>query len=246
MKSIYIIFGLLFVGFSCFAQEQVKSQEDIKLYYRSSYTFGLVLHTEGLGASFKYQQHSSFKDKRFFQYELLGLNHPKQQKIFNAFDDNAKGFFYSKINALTSMRFGFGNQHAVAAKELKKGVQVAYVYSGGVNLGFLRPIYLQVYDVDGNNQIVTRRYDPEVHTLGTIYGRASFVNGLSEMSIVPGIFAKFGLNFEYSPYDEKLKSIEAGIAFDLFYKEVPIMYNTYNNQYWVTFYLMFEIGKKIE
>jgi hypothetical protein len=100
--------------------------------------------------------------------------------------------------------------------------------------------------VDGNNQIVTRRYDPEVHTLGTIYGRASFVNGLSEMSIVPGIFAKFGLNFEYSPYDEKLKSIEAGIAFDLFYKEVPLMYNTYNNQYWVTFYLMFEIGKKIE
>jgi len=73
-----------------------------------------------------------------------------------------------------------------------------------------------------------------------------FVNGISEIELVPGIFGKFGLNFEYSPYDNKLKALEVGVAVDLFYKEVPLMYSSYNNQYWVTFYLMFEFGKKIE
>ena len=73
-----------------------------------------------------------------------------------------------------------------------------------------------------------------------------FGKGVNEMEFIPGIYGKFGLNFEYSPYDEKLKSMEVGVAFDLFYKEVPLMYDTYNNQYWITFYLMLEIGKKIE
>jgi len=240
--SILFILGFLSAGFS----QELKSQEDIKLYYRSSVAYGLSLHTEGWGISFKYQQHRSYKDKRFYSFEFQKLKHPKEQKVFNAFDDNAKGFYYGKVNALTNARFGIGGQHALATKEIKKGVQIAYVYSAGFNLGLQKPIYLEVYDIDGNNRIVTERYDPEIHTIGTIYGRASFTNGINEISFVPGIFAKFGFNFEYSPYDEKLKAVEVGVALDLFYKEVPLMYNAYNNQYWVTFYLMFEIGKKIE
>ena len=240
--SILFLMGVLSTGFS----QQQKNPEDIKLYYRSSVAYGFYLHTEGIGGSFKYQKHASYKDKRFYSVEFQNLKHPKQEKVFNVYDDNAKGFYYGKINSFTNARFGIGRQHAIAVKEIKKGVQIAYVYSGGFNLGFEKPIYLQVYDIDANNRISTQRYDPSVHTMGSIYGRASFVNGLDEITFVPGIFAKFGFNFEYSPYDEKLKSLEVGVAVDVFYKEVPLMYNTYNNQYWVTFYLMFEFGDKIE
>lgn len=244
--NLRLIFTIAFLFLISFADAQgVKKQQDLKLYYRSSYAFGLVLHTEGFGGSFKYQKHASFKDKRFFTYEFLSLNHPKQKKIFSA-SDNAKGFHYGKINAFSTMRFGFGAQHAFASKEIKKGVQIAYVYSGGFNLGFLRPIYLQIRDPSDPTSYIPQRYDPEIHNSSNIYGRASFVNGLGGMEFVPGIFAKFGLNFEYSPYDDKLKGMEVGVALDLYYKEVPMMYATYNNQYWVTFYLMFEFGSKLE
>ena len=243
MKSVFSI--LFIIGFisSGIAQEK-KRPEDIKLYYRTSVAYGFYVHTEGIGGSFKYQRHASYKDKRFYLLEFQKLKHPKQEKVQNAYEDNAKGFYYGKINSLNNLRLGIGGQHAIAMKEIKKGVQIAYLYSGGFNLGFEKPIYLDVYDING--RIKTERYDPEVHTYNTIAGRASFINGIDEITFVPGIFAKFGLNFEYSPYDDKLKALEVGVAVDLFYKEVPLMYNTYNNQYWVTFYLMFEFGKKIE
>jgi hypothetical protein len=238
--SILFLVGILSTGFT----QQRKNPEDIKLYYRSSVAYGFYLHTAGFGGSFKYQRHASYKDKRFYMLEFQKLKHPKEEKVKNAFDDNAKSFYYGKINALTNLRIGLGSQHAFAMKEIKKGVQIAYLYSGGFNLGFQKPIYLDIYTPSGRTE--TERYDPEIHSYSVIAGRASFVNGISEIKLVPGIFGKFGLNFEYSPYDNKLKALEVGVAVDLFFKEVPLMYNSYNNQYWVSFYLMFEFGKKIE
>lgn len=238
---------LIVLNFALIANAQSERvTEDVKLYYRSSVAFGLAFHTAGWGGSFKYYQHLSYKIKRFYTFEYQNLKHPKQEKVTNAFDDNAKSFFYSKINSFTHARLGIGGQRAFALKELKKGIQVSWIYSGGLNLGFLKPIYLEVYDLDNAGQRVEERYDPEVHTIGVIYGRGSYLKGFDEMQFVPGIYGKFGLNFEYSPYDERIKSMEVGVAVDLFYKEVPLMYNTYNNQYWITFYLMFELGKKLE
>lgn len=226
-----------------FAQGE-EAISDVKLYYRTSNSYGLTLHTEGWGVSFKAQKHLSYKVKRFYNFEIQNLKHPKQQKVVNAFDDQARGYFYGKINALANLRIGIGQQRAFALKEVKKGVQVAWVYSAGFNLGLMKPIYVEIYD--DNNQLVDERYNPEIHPQGVINGRAGIFKGMDEMNFIPGVYGKFGLNFEYSPYDEKLKSMEVGVAFDLYYKKVPLMYNTYNNQYWITFYLMFEIGKKIE
>lgn len=245
MKKVFSIFIGISFFLNGFSQSE-KSPDDIKLYYRSSTSYGATFHTEGIGVSFKYQQHLSYKFKRFYTIEYQSLKHPKQEKIVNASDNSARGFYYSKVNALTNVRLGIGGQKAIALKEVKKGVQLAWIYSGGFNLGLLKPIYVEIYKNVGPEYTVQERYDPEEHPLGSIYGRGSFYKGISEIEFVPGAFAKFGLNFEYSPYDEKLKSMEVGVAVDWFYKEVPLMYGTYNNQYWVTFYLMFELGKKIE
>ncbi len=245
MKKIFSIVISICFFLSGFSQTE-KSPDDIKLYYRSSTSFGAFFHTQGLGVSFKYQQHLSYKLKRIYSFEFQNLKHPKQEKIVNASDNSARGFFYSKVNSLTNVRLGVGAQRAIALKEVKKGVQLSWIYSAGFNLGLLKPIYLEIYKNSGPEFTEQERYDPEVHTLGTIYGRGNFYRGISDMEFVPGLFGKFGLNFEYSSYDEKLKSMEVGVAVDWFYKEVPVMYGTYNNQYWVTFYLMFELGKKME
>ena len=251
--SIYILFlfGFTAAGFA----QNVKPDSDIKLYYRSSVAYGFILHTAGssssirhpgIGGSFKYQKHISFKHKRFYNFEFVNLKHPKQEKIQNNFYPDSKSFYYGKINSLVNTRFGFGNQKAVALKEIKKGVQIAWTYNAGLALGFMKPNYVRISDVDGIDQVIEVRYDPSIHSLGDIRGRGSALSGLGQMEVVPGIFGKLALNFEYSPYDERLKGIEVGVAADVFYKEIPLMYNTRNNQYWITFYLMFEFGKKIE
>ena len=238
---------LFFLVLSCnILAQQTSNSEDIKLYYRSSSVFGVTAHSAGFGIGYKFNRHLSYKVKRFYQIEIQNLKHPKQEKIKNIVDDNSRGFFYGKTNHLINTRWGIGRQNAFALKEIKKGVQVAFIYSAGLNIGLLKPIYLQVSDPNQGNAIVVERYDPNKHNFSNIYGGASFFYGVSEMQFVPGAFGKFGLNFEYSPYDEKLRSLETGVAFDIFYKEVPMMYNTYNNQYWITFYVMYEFGKKRE
>ncbi len=218
--------------------------EDVKLYYRSSNAYGLTFHTQGWGVSYKKQVHLSYKLKRIYNFEFQNLKHPKQEKVVNTFYDDSRGYFYGKINSLTRLRFGLSQQRAFAQKEIKKGVQLAWIYGLGLNLGFLKPSYIEYYGDPGTANVV--RYDPAVHLPGLIRGRAGFFKGLDELELVPGFYGKFGMNFEYSPYDERLKSMEVGVAFDVFYKEVPLMYDIQNNQYWITLYLMLEIGKKIE
>ncbi len=241
-RAITIFFLILsFLGL----QAQVeKRNEDVKLYYRGSNSYGLTLHTQGWGISYKKQVHLSYKLKRIYNFEFQNLKHPKQEKVVNNFFDDSKGYYFGKINSLSHLRIGIGQQHAFASKEIRKGVQLAWVYGLGLNLGLMKPSYIE-YFVDPTEAEVVR-YDPSIHSPGLIRGRAGFFKGMNEIDLVPGIYGKFGLNFEYSPYDEKLKSMEVGVAVDWFYKEVPLMYDTYNKQYWITLYLMLEIGKKIE
>lgn len=223
------------------AQEQ-KTPEDIKLYYRSSNAFGATIHTQGWGVSYKAQRHASYKTKRFLNFEFQSLNHPKQEKIGNSFGGNSRKYFYNKYNSLTHFRIGIGEQRAFAQKEVKKGVQIAWIYSAGFNLGLLKPTYVDVYN--NRNEVESERYDPEIHTPGVIIGRSGVFKGFDDTELIPGFYGKLGFNFEYATQDVKLKAVETGVAFDWYYKEVPLMYDTYNNQYWITLYLMIEIGNK--
>lgn len=225
---------------------QTTAPQDVKLYYRSSYAIGAQAHTSGFGINFKKFQHLSYKYKRFYSLEMLNLRHPKQKKVFNGSSDNTRGYHYGKINHFFTTRIGIGQQHAVAQKELKKGVQVAWIYSFGASIGILKPIHVKVYDPTNPNGVITERYDPNIHNQSNVVGGASFFNGFDGIGLVPGAFGKFGLNFENSPYDDRVKSIETGIALDAYFREVPLMYTGTNNSYWLTFYVLFEFGKKIE
>lgn len=246
------LFIALFLG-AVVAVGQTTSTSDVKLYYRSSYALGLQAHTAGFGMNFKKYQHLSYKTKRFYAIEMLNLKHPKQKKNFNSSADNTRGYFYGKINHFFTARVGLGQQHAVALKEVKKGVQIAWIYSFGASIGVLKPIYVKVFSPGSQGDVETVRYNPEYHEYvfggvpqSEVIGGASFFYGLDQLSLVPGAYGKFGLNFENSPYDDRVKSIEAGIALDAYFKQVPLMYEATNNSYWLTFYVLFEFGKKIE
>lgn len=228
---------------------------DYKTYYRKSVAYGLMLHTAGsvtslrhlgLGGSFKFQNHVAYNHKRFYNFEFFNLKHPKQEKVQNSFFPEGKSYYYAKINSVLTTHFGMGAQKAFAMKELKKGVQIAWVYNAGLALAFVKPNYVKIRSNDGFDNLQEVRYDPSIHTVGMINGRGSVFSGLGEMDVVPGIFGKIALNFEYSPYDERLKGMEVGLMADVYYKSLPMMYETKNYPYWITFYLMLEVGKKIE
>lgn len=239
---ILVLVALVSAGYA--QDEKIGEKEQIKLIYRSDVSGGIFLHSYGYGANFRYGQNLTAKVKRIFSAELLNMKHPKEKKIFNSGQDDARGFFYGKLNSLTLFRASIGRQKVIYGKELKGGVQVSYLYAIGPTLGFLKPIYLEVAD-DANRTVDIERYDPDEHSRGAILGRALFTYGLNEISLIPGGHAKFALNFEYASDDELLKAMEVGMMVDGFAREPEIMATTSNNQFWLTFYVNIQFGKKI-
>ncbi|PCJ90020.1 MAG: hypothetical protein COA57_00265 [Flavobacteriales bacterium] len=220
--------------------------DDTKLLYRSQITGGALVHTQGWGLFLRKTKHLTALKKQIWSAEFAVMKHPKERKSFNIHDDNSKGFIYGKLNALAILRPSFGRQRILFEKEAKSSVQISYLIMGGASLGLVKPVYLLI-DYDGTNSNrtpVTEKYDPEKHTLDKIYGRAPTMKGIEGTVIHPGLHAKFALNFEYSAKDDLVKAIETGITFDAFYKEIPMMAFIDNQQFFFTYYLSFEFGKK--
>ena len=228
------------------AQAPAPDNDQVKLYYRSEYVFGGFLHTRGFGGYARYAQNLTGFSQLVYGFELSNMRHPKQQKISNPFYEDAKGYFLGKLNSLTVTRFNIGWQKVLFGKELEKGVKISYLTQFGPTLGWVAPVYLEITDGSvGSRDISVERYDPDEHNIGNIYGRASFIYGVQNLSIYPGGHAKLAMNFEYSPLDESVKALEVGVTFDGYLQEVPIMARTDNYQFWTTFYVSFHFGKKL-
>lgn len=179
--------------------------------------------------------------------EVCNYRHPKEIKTSNPSFDNAKGFYYGKLNSFFILRPGIGYQNVIYTKPEKNGVEIRYVAILGASLGFAKPVYLQILEdtpIPGNYAVVTEKYDPDRHFIDNIYGRAPFMRGLGEMKLYPGGYAKFGLNFEYGPLDDEIKSLEAGVCLDVYPKTVPLMATEKNSPVLLSLYLNFSWGRK--
>ena len=182
-----------------------------------------------------------------FEGDFVGMKHPKEVKSVNQAFDNARSYVYGKLNSFSILRAGVGRQHTIYSKAEKNGVEVRFLYSGGLSLGILKPVYLNILKPTGNFgefDVVTEKYNPDEHYIDNIYGRAPFTEGLDQLFFRPGAYAKVGFNFEYAPVFEDVKALEIGVILDAYPQEVPIMAFAENKQLFLTFYLTIMYGRK--
>ena len=142
----------------------------------------------------------------------------------------------------------------IAAKAERGGVELRLNYTGGISLAFAKPVYLNIIHDNSNNPEVLNlsieKYDPEVHNIELIYGRASFTKGLSEVKPYPGLYGKLGLSFEYGSSDDDVKIIECGMTLDAYGSAIPIMAlpksfePVKNSQVHFNFYINILYGRK--
>jgi hypothetical protein len=207
----------------------------------------LMIHTSGFGLGYRSGKHITGYKKRVYELELTGMKHPKEIRTVNRYYENAKSYIYGKKNSFYILRGGIGIQKIINSKPYWGGVELRYFYYGGLSLGFLKPVYLYILKETNNPSIYSlsvERYDPDKHFEENIFGRAPFFYRFGQMTPVPGIYLKTGLNFEFGVYDESLKAIEAGVAVDGYLDKVPIMATEPNSNYFVSLYLSFHIGSR--
>lgn len=228
--------------------------EDIGIQFKYEQSFGIVAHSNGFGANFRRGKHITGYRKRILALEMVTMKHPKEYKVYNPARENAKGYIYGKLNSALILRPTIGLQGVITSKADKGGVEVRYLVQGGGSLCVLKPVYLEILQEVGNTgdyKLVTEKYNAQKHSTYNIYGKAPFLKGVGESTLVPGAFGKFGLSFEYGEPAAKIRSIETGISLDFYYKTVPIMADLNsddnfdpNNMIFLAFYVSINYGKK--
>lgn len=222
------------------------------LSYEHEFSMGAKVTTTGWGIFGDYTKDIDLDKKRVAYFELEFLKDPKETKRVNEFTVGytpPKPFVYGKQNTFFNVKAAIGEKRLIGEKAEKSGFQVSANYAGGLSAGLIKPYYLAVYSTaEEGTPTVNVKYSPETEYLfldyTSIYGASGFSIGFNEISFVPGLFGKAGLNFDWASYDDFVKSAEAGIGGELYLKDIPIMISDDNKPYFVYLYLSLQFGKK--
>jgi len=238
---------LIFQTFSASVTSQVPVNEKLMVRISKEIWLGATVHSSGFALNYGMSKFKTFKKKSLINVDLVSINHDKDYKIFGSFDENAKKFIFGKFNSLYTVRFGFGNRKILYEKLRENGLQISMNYTVGPSVGLVKPVFLEVFKYDFSGRIAgiaTERYYPELHNFYNIYGRASWAAGLMETKINPGMFFKFGLDFDYSSNRDIINSLEVGACLDVFSKPVILMVENNNYRFYPSVYINCSIGNK--
>lgn len=254
MRKLILIFTFICSVYTVSAQ--LDTDADFKRQvYDNEATGSFFFHTRGYGITFKRQYFIDGYNKQGYEISFLNLRHPKEVQFPIQVSDNSKGFVFGKLNSFFTLRGGYGRDRIIYDKTDKGTVSITAHLFGGASIGLLKPVYLQIERLGDPTDpiiIVEERYNPDEHDLNNIFGGAAFTKGIGETEIQMGVYTKFGISFDYHHKDYRISSLEAGIAFDYFFKEVPIMATRDNPQFggvenyslFTTLYVSLNFGKK--
>ena len=216
---------------NCFIAVYAQGELDLqpRVYYRNEWSLAGMLNSNGFGANYRYGKRLTAANKQLYEVDFAYMKDPKEAKS-NCVDNSGAKFVNGKKNLAFDFRFGYGKQHEMFRKHDLGGIAVRYFYNFGPSVVILKPIYYKVgeyiwdryyWDVFPDPY----KFDPEWDTGGNIYilGRSSFFKGFNELGVIPGAFAKFGFNFDFSRQDRVVHAIEAGIIAEGFIKKVEIL-----------------------
>lgn len=240
------IFTYLFLLLNVVSYAQLPASQVNSAGYRKELFGGIMLHSQGWGITTSFTKFNTFKKRRLFTVDLISIKDPKEVKISAINDRNAKSFVYGKLNYVYTLRMGVGTKKTLYEPLRKNGIKISTVATFGPTITFVKPVYLEVFKIIDSQTIikVVEKYNPDVHSLNDIYGRASFGYGFSDMKIVPGASIRAGLNFEKSIGDDAYRMIEVGAAIDGYPKQIQIMNKGKEKYVFATVYLNILLSRK--
>lgn len=256
MKTIYIALFLIFASIS-FGQKNNKvfNAEGDNAIFTKEWGVGLRFHTNGYSAFFEHVWIKDIKKRKLIQANVFIYTDYRQRKIETRFNQDPRSlkYFYGKVNNFYGLNLLYGNRRVIANKSETSGVKLSLTYMGGVTLGFLKPYYLRFINTDlSQNTTFDAGYSEENAEdflndnpgSSTVFGAGSFGRGFNEIDFLPGLQAKFGLNFDFARKNNLVTSLEVGAQIDVFYKKVRIYANDRNKPYIANLYLSMQIGKR--
>ena len=269
----FILLGLLLsFGYTVNAQSDYNlkgsPQNKLGIVYDSEFSASFNLHTNGYSFSIDKGQIKTYYKTRYYHFEIGEIRHPKEYKhrqtISSAGASQLRSFNFGKQNNLYAIRAGIGQKRYYTEKASHNGLAIGINYEFGFTLGVLKPYYLRMENIEGDD-VVEKFSENNASTflnIDKIAGSAGMFTGFSESKVVPGGHFKIGLHFDWGAFDEFLKAMEIGIMGDVFIKKMPIMVddayvvlnnnktidilsaNVANRPFFLNVYLSLQLGKR--
>jgi hypothetical protein len=249
---------LLFIFLLCltntlFSQDNGPQKKiDLRDYqYKHEASGGFRIQSNGISAFAEYGWIKDIFRTKLIQVEYMYYIDYEQKKQ-TAQVSNERDYVYGLQNHFHVIRFSYGGKRTVVDKADYHGARLSVVGFGGVNLGLLKPYYLDLYkyvpQYGGYETIVHERYNSSDGTSflsnDSIAGAAPIRYGLGQMQPVLGVHGKLALDFDWGSRDAVVKAIEAGVMLDIYYKVLPIMINDENHFYQLGVFLSIQFGKR--
>ena len=246
---------ILFLSFSLGVQALWAQTTEYKpKYLQHDHEFGLHggFLMRGFNLGFTYGEIMPSNKTRFILVEFAELRSAKErrkrQDLFGTVPNNGQAFIYGKQNNFYTLRLGVGQKVYFSESVGRRGVNLAYSYSAGFNLGMLKPYYLKIIYRDswGSPNIRPEAYNEENRFRfldpTQIEGPAGFSYGWGDLRLRPGIFLRSSLWIDLGEWDDVLRAFELGLCADVFARPVPIMVDGNHAPVFFNLFLNFHLG----
>lgn len=244
----YFFILLICATFPLALMGQGELDEQTHVLFRDESTFATFLYSNGFGLNYRYGFYRNVKNQFILEADLNYVKHPKEVKTQVIYNYSTRRYVYGKESLFWELKAMAGWQKELYRKHDKNGISVRMFYGGGISLGFLKPIYYEVFTFSPIGETPEREYlkfDAAIHQT-QIGGRGPFFMGFSELGLVPGLTAKTGLSFEYSKRDAVIHALEAGISLTVYPKKIPIMATDFNNFLFFNLSVGYRFGKILD
>jgi hypothetical protein len=222
--------------------------------FKSEILIGGGMHTRGFQLTGLYSIIQNENKNLTFQLEFSELKSPKEKKM-NAErravgGNSSHSYIYGKENNLYTLKLAAGQRFYISEKTEKSPVAIAFSYNGGLNLGMIKPYYLDLiyrFDPQGS-KIISEKYsssnslkflEPQ-----DINGASGFSKGWDELTLTPGIYTKGSLLFDWGANDSFAKILELGLSADIFFKNISIVIGEVRPPLYLNLFMNFYFGKR--
>lgn len=247
----YIFIVCCFVGIgSAFAQVEKKG-----VVYNKEWNIQAKLTTMGWGLGFDWGENKRYDRLAFYHTSFGEYFHTREQRqsfdaVVGADDEVPRSFKFGKINRLYTLHAGMGRKRYISDQSKYKGVALAVNYSGGLSLGLVRPYYLKLYKANAQTGILEttdHKYEDDKAAflnINNIFGGAGYFKGFNEVSLVPGLYGKFGMQLDWRAYSSLVSYLEVGVMAEVFTKEIQLVAVEEGKPYFLNLYLSIGLGKR--
>ena len=246
--SKYLILIMICGSFFLSLSGQGEIDEQTHLLFSDESTFGTFLNSNGFGLNYRHGFYRNARNQLIVDADLTYVKHPKEVKTHVSYNYSTRRYVYGKENLFWELKGTVGWQKELYRKYDLNGISVRFFYAGGLSLGFIKPIYYEVYTFTAIGETIDREYkkfDLAIHQ-SNIGGRGPFFMGFDELGVIPGITAKTGLSFEYSQRDAIIHALEAGVSLTLYPKKIPIMATNENKFLFFSLMVGYRFGNIID